>query len=141
MKKYAAIIISVFYLAGCVYYPKVNKMQKAKCELVTKKLKIDKTTLDPAISSPSDLFGFLIVGGLIAATTIAVSGSIMIAGNTIHWIEQEGTCDGGIIKNAIGNLSDSLQSVGGWFASSKDKFLGWINTVREETKLNEPDKS
>lgn len=64
----------------------------------------------------------------IAPVTIStiVSGSIMIVGNTVHWIEKEGTCDEGIIKESVANLSESIKETGGWVVDKTDKMIEWI---------------
>jgi len=63
----------------------------------------------------------------------------MITGNAIHWIEQEGTCDDGVIKKAIDNLFDSLDSMGGWIVNSTEDILKWLRVKQEEDK-NKPNK-
>ena len=140
MKKYLVLILLPFYLSGCMFYPRVDHNQQAKCELVTKKLTIDRIDTVPVqttarVGEPEELVGLLVGFAAFSAATAIVSGSIVITGNAINWLEQEGTCDDGVIKEAINDLSDSLLSIGGWFVKSKDEILDWININKDETKL------
>jgi len=123
MKKNFAIILMTFSLSSCIFYPKIADEQVAGCELVTKQLTIDLISLDADIGS--DPRGVVILAAF-GGTTLIVSGSIMVAGNSIHWLEREGTCDDGVIKYAISSLAASLQSAGGCIVNSKDELLNWI---------------
>lgn len=109
--------------------------------MVTKKLTIDCIDTTPVnvgsvVNNSEELVAILAGLAAISAATAIVSGSIVITGNAINWLEQEGTCDDGVIKEAINDLSDSLLSIGGWFVKSKDEILDWININKDETKLN-----
>jgi hypothetical protein len=49
---------------------------------------------------------FTLIGvPVIAATSFIVSGSIVVIGNTLHWIEKQGTCDDSATQSIINNIS------------------------------------
>jgi hypothetical protein len=41
------------------------------------------------------------IGGVMLATTGIISGSIVLAGNTIHWLEKQGKCDDGLVTTYV----------------------------------------
>jgi len=133
-------ITLISFLSGCVMVPKTHEFQEPKCELTTKKLTVDVVGLD--VNDLQFAHGdggavILIVIGAVFTVSAVVSGSILVAGNTVHWIEQEGTCDDGKIKTAITSLSDSLSSVGGWVVTSSKQMLDWISFKKEQDETSD----
>ena len=97
----------------------------ADCKLVTKKLKlkvIGDLNIVSGCDSPECVL-ILLTPGVVSGT---VSSSIMILNNTVHWIEKEGRCDDGSIKNAIELFTNSIKKSGGWVVDSVDKLLEWL---------------
>lgn len=43
----------------------------------------------------------LIVVAAIPVGSFIVSGSIVLVGNTVHWLEQQGRCDDGVIQTGL----------------------------------------
>jgi len=41
---------------------------------------------------------------LASASSIVVSGSIVLVGNTVHWLERQGTCEDGYLKQKVGEF-------------------------------------
>jgi hypothetical protein len=127
-------IMTLLCLSGCAFYPKVADEQNTECHLVSKKLTVDVVVLQDI--SSADLGGasgeglvVLLAGtAVVAVGSAIISGSITLVGNTIHWIEQEGTCDDGMIKTAIDNVSKSLSSLGGRFVGSVEDIIRWIKS-------------
>ena len=90
-------------LIGCVYVPKQVIQYDEECDIELKKYVLKRTDIQPTqiyinINRCSDetcvaLFLGGIVGySLIGPVTALVSGSIVITGNTIHWLERQGQC-------------------------------------------------
>ncbi|GGY47038.1 hypothetical protein GCM10011297_19990 [Bacterioplanes sanyensis] len=42
------------------------------------------------------------------AITLVVSGSVILIGNTLHWVEYEGTCEGGMVAEYVGLFKNSF---------------------------------
>jgi len=132
--------ILLLFLNSCVAVPKVDDSQKPKCELATKKLTLETNVGNVDNLGGGDPRGLVIVlagAGIVYSVSAIVSGSIMLTGNTINWIEQEGTCEDGVIKKAIDNLSNSLSSLAGWFVTSRHDILNWL-TLKNANKTDEP---
>jgi hypothetical protein len=99
----AAILMSLLFLTSCVWLPTTAKKDpyKESCELFTKQLvlnynnPITKTlTRLPGGQCQGDAcLGELIIIAAIPVGTAIVSGSIVVVGNTIHWLEYQGRCD------------------------------------------------
>ena len=134
INKCLILIVLSFLLTACAFYPKVAISQHTSCELVTKRLIIDGFIGGiPDVSDCNDLDCILVILGgaaVIGIVSFVVTGSIVITGNTVHWIEQQGKCDNGIIIKAVNDLSESLISIGGWVVESKDDFLSWLNLIQ-----------
>lgn len=121
MRKLVTILILSCFVSGCVMVPKVDTSHAPQCELVTKKLTVTTKTAgidhilndDRPNQDPRAVVVILTGTGIVYSVSAIVSGSIMIAGNTIHWIEQEGTCEDGMVASAISSLSGSMKSIGG----------------------------
>jgi hypothetical protein len=126
--------IIIMLLNSCIAVPKVADNQEPRCELITKELTLETIKAEgfkPSGGSEGAAYVLLAIGAVYSATVI-VSGSIMLTGNAVHWIEQEGTCDDGVIKEAINDMSNSLASFSGWFVDSAQDILDWLGIEKEE---------
>ncbi|MDH5408394.1 MAG: hypothetical protein OEY00_07265 [Gammaproteobacteria bacterium] len=122
--KFSILLICIF-LSACAFYPAVDNNHTPKCNLITKRLTLD-VEGDPSLinssKSPQDAMAIITATVAVGAVTAVISGSIVLVGNAIHWIEQEGTCDDGIIKRAIRELNESLQPSGAVLDEDQDEF-------------------
>ena len=102
MKHFIAMVL-ILLLSACVYVPKQIMHYDEECDIELKKYVLKKEDLSPSqvhvgIESCADetcvalflghLAGYAIIGPLSAV----VSGSVVITGNTIHWLEKQGRC-------------------------------------------------
>ena len=71
------------------------------------------------------LYGLLAIVA-IPVTSFIVSGSIVIVGNTVHWVEEQGTCDDSMTQEAIGSLVESTESAGGKIVKTVGEFVHWV---------------
>lgn len=97
--KYITIFALFFLLSGCAVVPKfakdTNESHGEGCELLTRKMELDIIGHNNSCNE-ININGRLVclgIAGTVMAATAIISGSIMIAGNTIHWIEKKGKCD------------------------------------------------
>ena len=78
-------------LQGCVVYPKfAPKREERGCRLISRSLRLNSALLHGSCQSDlkSCLIGILLIGG----SSTLVSGSIVLVGNTLHWLERKGRC-------------------------------------------------
>jgi hypothetical protein len=61
-----------------------------------------------------------------------VSGSIVIAGNTIHWIETQGKCPETATKKAISTLIMATKVFGGKVVETTSQLVEWLEEQFQE---------
>ena len=66
----------------------------------------------------------------VSAGSAIVSGSVMVVGNSLHWLERQGRCDDSTTSQALEIMKGSLTSVGGWVLESGKDVIAWF---REST--------
>jgi hypothetical protein len=93
------ISILFFCVTSCVFLPESAQEQNYynQCEMATKKL-----TLKADISKKYSMCGgkelkgepliCLVASGVVGSVSLVVSGSIVIIGNSIHWLEYKTSC-------------------------------------------------
>ena len=138
--KTGIVIMLVLLLSGC-FSPMLLETQP-DCKLITKELKLTLSEegtqallggmieglLDPLDSCHSPECFLLVPLGLLAisVTSIIVSGSIVVVGNTVHWIEREGRCYNSNTRNAVNDLISSVQNIGGKVVNSANGLSMWF---------------
>ncbi len=75
---------------------------------------------------PECLLYISLVAVAIPVTSFIVSGSIVVVGNTVHWLEEQGTCDVSMTQEAIDTLVESTESVGGVMVQTGSEFIRWV---------------
>jgi hypothetical protein len=99
-----------FLLSSCVFYPEVSSSQpySETCLMKTQKLDLKHISDLPQCIDHFSYFGdevilvCLVAGGILTpATTFAFSGSMILIGNTLHWLEYLTTCDQDFIRQEI----------------------------------------
>ena len=142
IKRALAYMTLISFLSGCIMVPKTHEFQEPKCELITKKLTVDVMIAERKgikITDETDPRGIIILPFIFVylfTPSAIVSGSIVAVGNTVHWIEQEGTCDDGKIRNAVADLSGSLVSMGGQVITSSKQLMDWLMFWKEKEEAN-----
>ena len=85
------LLLLVLFLKSCIVYPKfAASPEEFDCRLISRSLCLDAFFLPGScdIDLTSCLLGLILVGG----SSTVVSGSIVLVGNTIHWLERKGRC-------------------------------------------------
>jgi hypothetical protein len=94
-------IISLLFscITSCVFLPETAEEQQYynQCKMATKKLtlklNVDKqNSLCGGKDFKEDPLVCLVANGVVASASIVVSGSIVLIGNTIHWLEYKTSC-------------------------------------------------
>jgi len=142
--KYALslIVILVLIISGCVYFPKPESdIDDRKCQLVTRSLTLDVYNLTPEYTAAANdmhqqiqeesseaesLVVVLLAPIAISAGSLIVSGSIVVAGNTVHWIEKQGKCDASATHKPITSLVDATKVYGGKAIKTGKQLVDWL---------------
>lgn len=93
----AFLILSAFTIAGCVFVPRQATSFNEDCQIVQRHLKLDVALLTDKpptnCSKKDDCVAMLALYAGLAAGSAVVSGSIVMVGNTVYWLEEQGRCD------------------------------------------------
>lgn len=95
--RFISSLMLVASLSACVFYPVSSGEQDyyLRCDMGTKRLSLDIADLSFNCDDDEtfkDLRDCLVVGGIVSSASAIVSGSIVIAGNVIHWMEYKAVC-------------------------------------------------
>ncbi|MDM8561896.1 hypothetical protein QUF54_00915 [Candidatus Marithioploca araucensis] len=130
-----------FLIVGC-FSPAIIAEKNQSCQLVTKKLELvlyeegSQILTSGAFSgmlessevcqTPECLLIIPLSALAISVTSIIVSGSIVVIGNTIHWIEKEGKCQSSTTRTIVNNLINSIKTIGGKTIQSTSELITWF---------------
>ena len=93
----AGILLCAFGLSGCVFYPHRIPYYDKKCEVTSHKYVLDAVVItDMGDCSGEQAKACLIVLAAVGGASAVVSGSIVVVGNTIYWLERQGDCRTGV---------------------------------------------
>lgn len=136
----------VLFVTGCVVAKTVPSEVDTRCRLTTRKVALDfseqgagasvKAVLQTTKGCNNAECLLIVPAGLVAIPvgSVIVSGSIMIAGNTIHWLEAQGRCDDSATRKALNGLVEVTKSAGGKVVESYRDLSDWIekNILQQE---------
>ncbi len=88
-----ATLLAAALLAGCVYLPRTTAHYDPQCQVVNKRIELEPVQL-AAIGGCSNAgcAALLVAAGVTAVASAVVSGSVMVVGNAVHWLERQGQC-------------------------------------------------
>lgn len=113
------LIFIIALINGCTSKPVVVRDEdNLRCNLETKKRELIIREEIKNSSSRSDVGNainglMLAIGSVYSATTFIVSGSVVLVGNTVHWMEKQGKCDDAFIKKSFDDYIRPLIDDGG----------------------------
>ena len=121
------MVLVIFILSGCFYVPKVAERQDSTCELITKSLTLENIgTADNYPSGCKDKCVLFAIG--VTASSVIVSGSVVVAGNTIYWLEKKGRCEDSMIKKGINKLYETSVVAGGFILKTNEDLMKRLNS-------------
>ena len=120
------VLILTLNLAACLFVPETKAIKNNDCQLVTKKwsLEFKKTDISGRVNGE-----ILVAIGAVAVGSLVVSGSVVVVGNSIHWLEQQGFCDDSITQKTVDGFVSGLKSAGGYVVSTSEELLDWLNST------------
>ena len=122
LKQLDSSAINLFLLPCCIMISKLEKKKDSRCELVTRSWTLETQGEIPA-SCDRDCLGF--VAGLYSSSVV-LSGSIFVLGNTINWFEKVGRCEDITLQKRIHQLLDRAVASGGMLMKTKEDLVNWI---------------
>jgi len=117
----AVLLISL--VSGCAFYPKAQQVEaNSECDLYFKKLTMDVTSSRIECHGGGNSAGTcIILAGVVAGGTAVVSGSIVLVGNTLHWLEKQGKCDDSFLNTRVLNHNKPLLEDEGMLVEEAEK--------------------
>lgn len=98
-------LVTLTLVSSCSFVPKASENQEyfAECPMLTKQLTLSVTELEGGVCDDDDDLEacLLTLGVVVPVGTLVLSGSIVVAGNTLHWLEYEATCENGDRKSVV----------------------------------------
>ena len=103
-------------LSACVYVPVIDEQDaaSASCKTYTKSMALETiemhgNVVELSCSNNRDCAaGALAAVVVVTAGSAIISGSIVLTGNTIHWLEYQGTCSDGYLNKTKQLFLDSI---------------------------------
>lgn len=101
-------------LSACVYVPRVEEdSASSNCNTYTKSMSLEKIEVHQNLSvrcnNEECLAALLATATVVSAGSAIISGSIVLTGNTVHWLEYQGTCSDGYLNAAKQLFRESLK--------------------------------
>lgn len=86
--------LATLLLSGCVALPAIDHSNPIPCAMVTRELKLTVVELQDVYRCRrgDECLAALALGTAVFAASTLVSGSLVIVGNTLHWMETNGRC-------------------------------------------------
>ena len=134
--------VLLLFLYGCIMVPKAVEDRNASCQLSTRKFTLDVYSSAEVDSEQlvreltrlsttkcDDASCLLVMAPVITVSAgfVIVSGSLVIIGNTIHWLEKEGKCDDGVINQAVTGIRDVAVDAGGWVVETTGDLIDFFS--------------
>ncbi len=118
MLNVVTVIFILLFMSSCAVVPvtRPHSVRDSACGLSTHEWNLDLVKMG-GYSANCDSPECVVSVGLVAVATIGitaiVSGSIVIVGNAVHWIEQQGSCDADKLEQGVEEINTPLIQHGG----------------------------
>lgn len=88
-----AIVMATVLLAGCIFLPHTATVYDAECEILERKMTLEAYQVGALGGCRNEgCAALLVVAGVVSATTAVISGSVVVVGNVVYWLEEKGQC-------------------------------------------------
>jgi hypothetical protein len=80
-------------LGACVYVPRTVEIHDPECRIVARHMVLQEVQIAALVGCANEGCVTLVVAAAAtAAVSAVISGSIVVAGNTVYWFERRGQC-------------------------------------------------
>ncbi len=112
LKSFIPLATTFFAIASCVFIPKIKEEQSVSvvCDTYTKELTLSISTIQ-ANDCGNDIEAgacLLLLAVGVPAVSFVVSGSVVLVGNTLHWLEYQGACEESFLSSQIELLKSNI---------------------------------
>ncbi len=89
----ASLLLAVL-LQACVFVPRTVEIYDKDCQVSSRQMYIEPILIGDFVDCHDESCAqFLVALGAVAASSVVVSGSIVIVGNAVYWFEKQGRCE------------------------------------------------
>jgi hypothetical protein len=93
MKRTVPALAAAALLAGCVLVPRTVHTYDPGCRVTVRTMELQAVQIAWFNGCSNEGCGVLLAAaGATAAASAVISGSIMVVGNVVYWLERQGTC-------------------------------------------------
>lgn len=87
------LLLAVLLLQACVFVPRTVEVYDTGCQIKSKQMYVEPVVIGDFLDCSDETCArYLVALGAVAATSVVVSGSIVIVGNAVYWFEKQGRC-------------------------------------------------
>jgi hypothetical protein len=98
--KILMLLFTALLISSCIVVPKKVEYYDRDCDVIAKNYELTATQLSllEGINDCSDddcvkqVTGYALGTAVVGTVSAIVSGSIVVAGNTVYWLEKQGRC-------------------------------------------------
>lgn len=88
------LIFFTLLLQACVFVPKTTMIYDADCHISYCHMTLEPVQIAQLQNcTNSQCTDYIVVAGLTAAASAVISGSIVIVGSVVYWMEKQGRCE------------------------------------------------
>lgn len=89
----APIFLAVALLAGCIYLPMTTDVYSPECARTLKHITLTSEQVGAFVVCDHEAcVALLVLAGVVSAASAVVSGSIVVIGKAVYWIENQINC-------------------------------------------------
>ena len=88
-----AAAMVLLMLSGCIYLPRTTQVYDPQCQIVSRQAVLEVQELGGIRHCSNDgCRAFLVAAGVVTVASAVISGSLVVAGNVVYWLEKQGQC-------------------------------------------------
>ncbi|TMP39658.1 hypothetical protein [Pseudoalteromonas rubra] len=89
----STVLLGLPLLSGCLFAPQEVQYYDPKCKTILKKKVLNSAQIQAVRQCRGEACAVILAGaGLVSAASLVVSGTIVIASNTVSWLEKAQGC-------------------------------------------------
>lgn len=113
LSRAVVFLVSALLMTACAFVPAVKSPETSQsaCSFYTPEWTLSVQQIDEESfcrGARDDLDACLLTAGVIIPVgSLLVSGSVVLVGNTLHWLEYQGTCEDSEVRQKLRSLRDA----------------------------------
>ncbi|MDP2824860.1 MAG: hypothetical protein Q8O52_19530 [Sulfuritalea sp.] len=88
-----AFPLATMLLSGCVYLPETSTRYNAECGIYERKMTMQPYQVGSLMGCRDEgCVTGLVFAGAVSAASAVITGSVVVVGNVVYWLERQGQC-------------------------------------------------